>query len=306
MVLQPTPSGRLAASHAAAQIIGPPIAAPLLITFGVQWALILNAASFAVSFLTIRAIKAPLAPEAIVSERQSFVTEFRAGIRYFAKSSVLIALAVGMSAMLLGNGALNSLVVFFVHHDLHAPSSWLGFVIGAVGVGGLTGAILTGAFTKRLGAGQLFCVSLIGGGIFLLAFARSTAIYPAIGFALILGFFVGMLNAVIGPIILTVTEQRFIGRVSAVLDPLMELCSMGGMLIAGIAASTILASFHATIAGQSFGPYDTVLTIAAILFILGGLSAIRAMRRLGRPKAGLPIDSGQETPVLDESENSPA
>ena len=47
---QPAASGQLSAAFSTAQVIGPPIAAPLLITFGVQWALILNAASFAFSF----------------------------------------------------------------------------------------------------------------------------------------------------------------------------------------------------------------------------------------------------------------
>src|SRR5215472_7604348 len=45
---QPQASALLSASFGMAQIIGPPIAAPLLITLGVQWALVLNAVSFAV------------------------------------------------------------------------------------------------------------------------------------------------------------------------------------------------------------------------------------------------------------------
>jgi MFS family permease len=275
---QPAASGRLSASFALSQVIGPPIAAPLLITLGVQWALIVNAASFAVSFVTIRAIKVPWRADASPAEKESFGREFRAGIRYFARSTVLVALAAGMSAALLGNGAINSLAVFFVQRDLHKPASWLGFVIGAVGIGAVAGAMLTGTVTKRIPAKQLFWIALTGDGVFLLGFARSTGIGIALGFALLLGFFIGMVNSVMGPIILGVTEQRFIGRVSAVLNPLLELASMIGMLVAGIVASTVLAGFHVRIAGQNVGPYDTVFMAGAILFLLGGLFAAVAMR----------------------------
>jgi MFS family permease len=44
-------SGRLQAMAALAQVLGPPLAAPLLTIFGVQWALIANALSFGISFL---------------------------------------------------------------------------------------------------------------------------------------------------------------------------------------------------------------------------------------------------------------
>jgi MFS family permease len=55
----PRASGRLQATSSFAGVIGPPLAAPLLFAFGVQWALLINAASFAVSFLAVRAIRLP-------------------------------------------------------------------------------------------------------------------------------------------------------------------------------------------------------------------------------------------------------
>jgi len=42
--------------------IGPPLAAPLLFTAGVEWALALNALSFVFSFAVIRSVRAPAAP----------------------------------------------------------------------------------------------------------------------------------------------------------------------------------------------------------------------------------------------------
>jgi hypothetical protein len=56
---------------------------------------------------------------------------------------------------LIGNGAVNSLAAFFVPYNLHAGASWLGFVIGAVGVGAVAGSMLTGRLSRRFAAGNL-------------------------------------------------------------------------------------------------------------------------------------------------------
>jgi len=57
--LQPRAASLSQVTFALATIIGPPLAAPLLFAFGVQWALVINAASFLASFLAIRAIHPP-------------------------------------------------------------------------------------------------------------------------------------------------------------------------------------------------------------------------------------------------------
>ena len=132
---QPRASAQLSAAFSTAQVIGPPIAAPLLITFGVQWALILNAASFAFSFWCIRAIRLPPVPAGQERETSAgFAAEFKEGIRFFAASRVLVTVGIGVVIALLGNGAVNSLAVFFIPHNLHEPASWLGTLVGSVGV----------------------------------------------------------------------------------------------------------------------------------------------------------------------------
>ena len=84
---QPRASAQLSAAFSTAQVIGPPIAAPLLITFGVQWALILNAASFAFSFWCIRGIRLPPVPAGQEREASAgFAAEFKEGIRFLPQA----------------------------------------------------------------------------------------------------------------------------------------------------------------------------------------------------------------------------
>ncbi len=276
---QPQASSLLSASFSMAQVVGPPLAAPLLFTLGVQWALILNAASFLVSYGCVRAISVPLRPAADAPARMSFAAEFRTGIRFFVGSRILMTIGIGIVIAMLGNGAVNSLAVFFIPHNLHAPARWLGTLAGTVGAGAIVGSLLTGVLARRVPPARLFCLSLIVCGIALIGMSRATILAAALVAGGFVGLGVGVLNSVISPIILSVTPSNLLGRVSAVLSPLQQLASIVSMVLAGVLASTVLHGFHAVVAGVHFGPYDTVFAAAGLLFVIGGVAAIGPMRR---------------------------
>jgi MFS family permease len=293
---QPRAGAQLSAAFSTAQVIGPPIAAPLLITFGVQWALIMNAASFAFSFWCVRTINLPPeSTEQSSATRSGFVSEFKEGIRFFAASRVLVTVAIGVVIALLGSGAVNSLVVFFIPHNLHAPASWIGVISGSVGAGAIVGSLLAAVIAGRIRPGQLFWLSLVGCGLALVAFSRATALAPAISFSACLGVGVGVVNAVVGPILLSETPANMLGRVSAVLSPLTQLAEIVSMILAGALASTVLQGVNFAVGGLHFGPYDTVFAVGGLLFLLGGLSAIGPMRHARHTAADGPQAADQPT-----------
>ncbi len=289
---QPQASAQLSAAFSTAQVIGPPIAAPLLITFGVQWALILNAASFAFSYGCLRAIRVADVPDGEAPARAGFLAEFTTGLRYFAGNKVLVAIGVGIVIAMLGLGAVNSLVVFFIPHDLHVAASWIGTISGSVGAGAIAGALLAATITRRLRPGQLFWMSLAGCGAALIGFSRATALGPAIAFAVLLGVAVGVLNAAMSPIILEATPSRLLGRVSAVISPLQQLASIVSLVLAGVLASTVLRGTHFAVAGVSFGPYDTVFAVAGLLFLIAAAASVAPLRAAGRPAAAAAQPAG--------------
>lgn len=274
---QPKASSQLEAMSALAQVIGPPIAAALIIA-GVQWALIINAASFAVSFRCVRAIQMPPGTSDPRPQRASFISEFRAGLGYFARSPVLRGLAAGVMITMLGAGALNAIVVFFIQHNLHVSAAWLGTTSGTIGAGAIAGALAVGAIAGRAGLGRLLWLSLIGGGLALIGLSRCTALIPALGACLLLGVAVGMVNAVAGPLMLRITPMELIGRVSAIFSPLLQSSLLISMALTGALASTVLARFHMVIAGVTFGPYDTIIGISGLMFLAAGLALISPMR----------------------------
>ena len=107
------------ATAATAAIIGPPLAAPLLFALGIQWALLINALSYAVSFFAVRSVHFPV-PEAAVpatgepSRKPAWRAEFAAGVKMFAGNRFLVALLTVAVISSLGTGALTPLLVFFM------------------------------------------------------------------------------------------------------------------------------------------------------------------------------------------------
>ena len=140
-------AGLAEATTSAAGIIGPPIAALLLVTVGFQWALAANAASYVVSYLAIRMLRlAPGSrpPGPAETARASLHADFSFGLRLFARNRFLVTLLTVTVICQCGTGAISALNVFFVTRNLHASSRLFGLAETAVGVGFIVGALAAG------------------------------------------------------------------------------------------------------------------------------------------------------------------
>jgi MFS family permease len=262
-------SGVLQATRNLALVIGPPVAAPLLFAVGPRWALAVDAASFAGSFAAIRMIRLP-GSSGERSRGKGFRREFRVGARFFAANRILTALCAGIVITTLGTGAVNVLEVFFVTGDLHSAARWLGVLTAATSVGAVVGALVGGWAAGRIGAGRVFCVSLISCGGLLAAFSQMTSFSAAAVLIGLTGFMAGMLNAAAPPLFLATIPQQLIGRVMAIFNPLQQLAAIASMAVAGFLASTALRSLHAHVLGLTFGPVNTVFACGALLITAAG------------------------------------
>ncbi|HEY7346755.1 MAG TPA: MFS transporter [Ktedonobacterales bacterium] len=272
-------SGLGQTTQSLATVIGPPIAAPLLFAVGVQWALIVNALSFAASFLTILAMRVPQASSSAADgQHGSFFQDFGAGIRFFVGNRVLVTLLITVILVTLGIGAINALGVFFVIQNLHAPASLYGWLDFSVGIGAIAGAIAASIFASKIGEVRTFWSCLLAAGISVIAFARMTSLPPGLVFAALAGLSIAPVNVVVGPLMLHATPREFLGRATAVLNPVQALASILSITLAGALASTLLHDFHATVAGLAFGPFDTIFMGTGILIMLGGLYAMVSLR----------------------------
>jgi len=276
-----------------AMVVGPALGTLLFLSVGIVWALLVDALSFAVSFLAIGAIRAPhtTSIEEEQMHRPSFRREFLEGLRFYVNNRVLMTILMVGVMVLLGAGAFNALNIFFVTQNLHASPSLYGVLASAAGLGAIVGAVFATAFAQRLGVVRVFWISILAVGGVVLLFSRTTNVIPALVLAFLMGFTNTPINVAVMPLLLHVTPRELVGRVVAVLSPMMSAASILSIALAGYLASTVLHTFHATVFGIAFGPVDTIFTCAGLLAVIAGFYAMVSLR-------GIRLEEGSETPRI--------
>ncbi len=262
-------------------VIGPALGALLFFSVGIQWALVFDALSFVVSFVAIRAMHIPPVEiqDSLISQN-NFFRDFLEGIRFFARSRVLMTLLVTGVIVLLGAGAFTALNIFFVTQNLHAPASIYGVLGSAAGLGAIVGAAFAIVFAQRLGVVRVFWVSVLAVGGVILLFARTTSVIPALSLAFLMGFANTPINVAHMPLLLYATPQKLIGRVTAVFSTMISAAFTLSIVLAGYLDSKVLRDFHMTFWGIAFGPIDSIFTGAGILAVFAGFFAMVNLRNI--------------------------
>ncbi|MEY9904114.1 MFS family permease [Catenulispora sp. MAP12-49] len=276
-------SGIGQATDAAAIIAGPPLAAPLLLSAGPQWALALNAASFLFSYAVVRRVHAPALARLTVDESGGCTLglwrEFVAGVRFIARNRVLLVLTVSVVVSTLGAGALSALGVFFTMRNLHATASFYGFLGLSFGIGIAAGALAGGALAARYGPARVLSGGLLSAGLLVTVYAKQGSPWPALAVLALIGVPVGVLNTLIGSMQLAVTPRELLGRVNATINPIQQVAGLVSAAVASWLVSSALPGLNADIGGVHFGPIDTVYFASAVPILAGGLYAFLALRR---------------------------
>lgn len=257
-----------------AVILGPPLAAALVFGLGVQWALLVNALSFVVSFVAAYAIVAPPAARSLApGEMGHFSREFVAGFGYVLRHTILRTILVSEVLTWLGFGALQALGYFFITENLHAPASDYGFLGAVFGLGAIAGALIVTFFGQRIGLARLLWMALVTSGIFVTVLSHLTNFTLTLGAAFLFGVSATAILVTAGPLALHATSREFVGRVTAVINPIGRLAALLSVAIAGVLVSEVLAGFHASVLGIDFGPVDSVFTGMGLLAVAGGIYA---------------------------------
>jgi MFS family permease len=265
-------SGLLQASGSLGILIGPLLAPLVVVTFGVEWTLLFDALSFLVAFLTLLAMRVPRAARSVAKgERSHFGREFLAGLRFYFRSQVSKTILIAGVIVLFGAGAINALDIFFATHNLHASIPEYGVLSGAGGVGLLLGSVLAAIFAARIGYGRVVWLSLIAMGALMVGYARLTSLWPAVAVVALIGVPNAALNVAVTPLMLLVTPRALVGRVVAILTPVINVANLAGMALAGYLASVTLVDFHAEALGFTFGPIDTIFMAGGLIALLGGV-----------------------------------
>jgi MFS family permease len=264
------------ATNAVARMIGPPLAAPLLFSAGVTWALAFNAVSYLVSYYAIRSLVVlpePAKPaKAHITERRLW-REMGEGATMLINNRVIVGILVCAMVCQIGVGALNTLDVFFVTGNLHVPAKNFGVMAVAMGLGLIVGSLVAPHVVRKLGPATTTTCSMLTAGLIYAIYARQTTFAAG----LVVLFFFEVPVAVVGtamePILLAAMPKAFYGRVMSAFGTLNQGTLMLSMALSGWIASSALRDFHGDVLGVHIGPLDTILTLAGLAIVLGGVVA---------------------------------
>jgi len=235
--------------YVVATILGPPIAATLVVVLGAPVALVAIAIPFGLAAVALIGLREP---------RTTTVTSGRLlrdawdGLRYAWDNRTIRGLGFSMSVVNLGWGMLTIAIPLIVLDVLHLPEIWVGIAFAASGVSGMISALIFGRRDTRGRELPMMVVPmlLLAPSIALLLPAAGLfgPLAPGLGLALVViaMTLVGSLNGPIDIALFTVRQRRtdpaWMGRAFAVSMAFNFMGFPFGAAIAGALASDSLSA----------------------------------------------------------------
>ncbi len=240
----PPANARLEGSSSAATIIGPSVAGVLVQVFTAPIAILVDAASFVVSALFLRSVRATEPPPLPAAERVSMRVQVTEGLRHVVGHRLLRPLFTCGATHNFFRRMIQALFVLYVVNELGLDPVALGLVMAAGGPGALLGAAIAVPLARRIGVGPTIIWMQVLTGIS--CFAAPLAGGPplvTIGFLAAGSFLLGVARPVFNITQLSlrqaITPDRLQGRVNATMRFIMWGVTPFGALAGGLLGSAI-------------------------------------------------------------------
>jgi predicted MFS family arabinose efflux permease len=265
------------------RIVGPSLGALVINQWGLASAFYLNAVSFFAVVLAWWFVR-PVT-NWTPQRRESFAAQTRAGLRYARHNRQvkhLLILAIVMSAVVFQS----ALLPVIASNVLHSGAGGFGLLQSAGGPGAIVGAVLAGEIiTDRRRRVSLIGGALImGGGYALVALSRS--LWVTAGGVCIFGFSFFMVSAVGQTVLLTVTPDRYRGRVMG----LFAMVTVGGVPVAALLGGGL---------GSWIGPTQAIGVAAIIVFAYAAWFVLSGTYRLIGVEGAAEGEPADDAPARD-------
>jgi len=217
-----------------ARLLGPSIAGLLVAVAGEGVCFLINSISYLAVIVSLLLMK--VGPTKTSLEKATAIQQIKGGIRYafgFApiKYIILLLAVVSITGM-----PYVVLMPIFARDVLHGGPSTLGFLMGASGVGALTGAGYLARRKTVLGLGKVIALAacLFGAGI--IGFSQSTLIWLSMIFVFSTGLGMMILMASANTILQSIVEDDMRGRVmSFYVTAFLGMAPFGSLLAGSLA-----------------------------------------------------------------------
>jgi MFS family permease len=163
-----------AASWNGGRVVGPLLAGMLIPTLGTTWAVILNAASFAVMAVAACFIRLPIRVATDIGD--SLSKRLQAGFHAIwstpnARQAVLRVALLGATA-----GPFIGLIPIVAHNVFHGDARTNSVFVTAQGLGAVVGVLSGASFTAKIGRWVTLQTATFVGGVALIAYGRAPSV----------------------------------------------------------------------------------------------------------------------------------
>jgi len=254
-----------------AAVIGFGLGGIIVEKWGVASAFGLDAATFFISALAVFLITTKgkgsfkvgdivhLGKDVVSEVKQSFIWEFREGIKYIFNSDET-KYAFKMFLFLFSYvGGLYVVFIRFIQEVLSSVTSDIGFIMVALGAGIFLGSLVYGRIAHKFSVKKVINLSLLLASLYLIFFVVSLRACPQRLYAIALAFVLGMITSPvfvgINTLIHKESDQKVLGRIFSGL----EFTSHLGFLISMFICSA-LADF--------FNPFTIIVSLGIIGFFI--------------------------------------
>jgi len=228
-----------------ARLIGPSVGGILIALVGEGGCFLIDGVSYLAVIASLLAMT--LRPAAPRSAPKHAMHELREGFRYAASSRPIRVMLGLLAVVSLVGMPFTVLMPLIASERLHGGANTLGFLMAAVGLGALGGAVRLAMRRSVVGLGSTIVRSAMSFGVLLGAFAASQKIWISLPLLILVGFSMMLQTASTNTVLQTILEERMRGRVMAFYTMAVMGTAPFGSLIAGALADRIGAPW--TIAG---------------------------------------------------------
>jgi MFS family permease len=255
----------------AARLVGPSIAGGLIATAGESWCFLLDGVSYSaviVALLAMRDVRRLDRP----AQHPGIVDHLLEGWRYVFGFRPIRSLMLQLAWLCLVAMPFSVLMPVFADEILGGGPHTLGFLMGASGLGALSGALWLTTRKSVVGLGRVILVNTVVFGAGLIGFGLSRSLWLSLAFMTVVGFGMMVQMASTNIVIQTIVEEEKRGRVMSFYTMAFLGTAPFGSLLAGWLSTRI-------------GAPQTVLVSGVLCFATAGWFAreLPAIRALVRP-----------------------
>jgi MFS family permease len=252
-----------------ARLIGPSLAGIIIAAFGEGYCFLIDGFSYIAVIASLLLMH--ITREQVHSHRTAMLGELKEGWQYVSHFKPIRSILLLLALISLVGMPYTVLMPIFAGNILHGGAHTLGFLMGAMGVGALSGALVLATRRSVVGLGRVVAITSAGFGAGLFAFSNSRWLPLSLALMMVTGYCMMTQMASSNTILQTIVDNDKRGRVMSFYSIAFQGSAPFGSLIAGAAASRIGAPKTLMIGGG--------LCVVGAMWFCTQLPKIRAIVR---------------------------